>query len=189
MVKFNYKGFTIIELMATLTITTSIFLGLTYIFIQSSEFYKRQFIFQDVHNYANNSLDIILDDIKTATNTALSQDNGYCQIITNTVDDDDNPIINTYFVDQELGIMLNDMDEPILNFYNGADQNYSLTIESFECNIINDSGISPDLSSSIFDFNLTLLYHYNLKVENAIKLLSYSRRLFSSTDFIIAKQN
>ena len=85
--------------------------------------------------------------------------------------------------------MLNDMDKPILNFYNGADQNYSLTIDSFECNNIDDSGISPDLTSSIFDFNLTLLYHYNLKIENAIKFLSYSRRLFSSTDFIIAKQN
>ena len=58
MVKLNYEGFTLIELMATLTITTSIFLGLTYIFIQSSEFYKRQFILQNVHGYANNSLDL-----------------------------------------------------------------------------------------------------------------------------------
>ena len=60
MFNLNLKGFTLIELMATMTISTSIFLGLTYIFIQSSEFYKRQFIFQDVHEYANNSLDIIL---------------------------------------------------------------------------------------------------------------------------------
>lgn len=187
--KIKFTGFTIIELMATMTITTSIFLGMSYIFIQSSEFYNRQFVFEDINRYANNALDIILDDIKTGSQTTLGNNNGFCQITINTVDDFGTPLINIYFVDEEKGILLNDLDKPLLNFYNGTDQNYLLTIDSFDCNIINDTGISPDLRNSIFEFNLTLKYQYNLREEGKIKLLSYSRRLFSSTDLILAKLN
>lgn len=188
--KCYLNGFTIIELMATITITTSIFLGMSYIFIESGKFYKRQFVFEDINRYANNALDIILDDIKTSTSTLLfGQNNGDCLIVTNTVDEDNNPILHTYFVDEEKGIMLNNLDEPILKFYPGTDQNYALTIASFDCNIINDPGLSTELSGSIYDFELILKYQYNLREEEKDKFLSYTRRLFSSTDFIISKQN
>jgi len=96
----TYTAFTLIETVTTLMLSGIIFLGLFYVFTVLNDKFEKEFITGELSDYCNYALDDISKSIRVANNIRFDSH------VISTLDENDN-VIDNYYLDQISGIMKN----------------------------------------------------------------------------------
>ena len=76
MINNSFKGFTLIEMAATLTIASALSLGLFYIFLNANKAVSNDEVIYDIKSYSTSALDIISDKIRNSEQISINTISG-----------------------------------------------------------------------------------------------------------------
>ena len=112
----SHPGFTLIEMVTTLIIASSIFIGLMNITANVTKNIERDALFEDIKHYSTNVMDMITSDVKDADSVNIKSLFGSWQIDIYNKSVENNSVIwnyESYRENNQYGMTYN--DEPILS--------------------------------------------------------------------------
>tara|TARA_B100000519_G_scaffold180111_1_gene171429 strand:+ start:826 stop:1383 length:558 start_codon:yes stop_codon:yes gene_type:complete len=76
MINNSFKGFTLIEMAATLTIASAFSIGLFYVFLNANKAVSNDEVVYDIKSYSTSALDIISDKIRNSSQISINTISG-----------------------------------------------------------------------------------------------------------------
>ena len=76
MINNSFKGFTLIEMAATLTIASAFSIGLFYVFLNANKAVSNDEVVYDIKAYSTSALDIISDKIRNSSQISINTISG-----------------------------------------------------------------------------------------------------------------
>ena len=156
------QGFTLPEVVASMTIMSIVLMSLLYITGEASYFFNREIMREEVQHYANTILDEIADQMSTAPeiNVNFSHNSRKISCVFDTVS-------YVYTGDKYRGIMKDGDPLDILRFNKSRALTFRLELMEFDCNSAFDVSepATEDLRDSFLDIELVIdaLYTKNDK--------------------------
>ena len=164
--KSTYQGFTLVEIMAAIIISLSVFWGIMNLYVDIVKNQVKDQTMADIRFNLSSAMDMISRDVRNADSISISTTTYSKKIDLYNFDrNGDIEELHSYSAKNDLGILYN--DEPIIipgrHLFNN-DGSYEITIEDFDCklalNVYNTS--KRNLRDNFFDltveFKVCLLY-------------------------------
>ena len=190
------SGFTLIEMIITLIISSSLFLGMMNITAHITKNIERDSIYEDVKHYSTQVMSLISEDIKDADSIKVNSFFGKWEILILNKKVTENGIEwdqKIYRENTEYGMLFN--DRPILSSGFGIFNNekYDITLEfipkcsertSYEVLNFSDTA-KNNLRTSYFE----LSFNYSIKLKSnqdqrIIKTIKFNDRIFAQNIFL-----
>ena len=190
------SGFTLIEMVTTLIIASSLFLGMMNITAHITKNIERDALYEDIKHYSTHILDLISTDIKDADSINIRSLFGNWQIdIFNKSIEDNNVVWNsdTYRENNQYGMTYN--DQPILSSGFGLFDNEKYDIDfnfTPKCSgrspyqVLGSSDTAdPGLRTNYFEINFDISIQLNSNDDPRIfKTMNFTDRVFAQNIYI-----
>ncbi|MBC8213516.1 MAG: prepilin-type N-terminal cleavage/methylation domain-containing protein [Candidatus Marinimicrobia bacterium] len=164
----QFKGMTLVEGLIAIAISSTVMLGMGYIFSEVSRNFEQEFNRERIIHYGNVALDEITEQLKYTNDITLSTEDNFRRITLKK--NDTNVIISA---NNNEGILID--DKPILRFSFEQEKENSMTLLDFWCDHIspgvgNHSSGFMELIQSIFKIEISIQNNedgriYNFKKE------------------------
>ena len=185
MIKNNFDGYTLVEMITTLVIASAFSVGLYFIFISSTNNINREEVLFDIKNYTTNSLEIISEKIRSADQIEINSILGSTMItITNTISSEQEEQFVYSVIDNMIYENSQAMKIPgyqwLLNDQEMYD--FTLTMNCLTENLTFSESIDEGLRESTYD--LTINVNIESKIDEDYET-SYkaSNRIFAINKF------
>jgi len=174
------QGFTLPEVVASMTIMSIVLMSLLYITGEASYFFNREIMREEVQHYANTILDEIADQMSTAPeiNVNFSHNSRKISCVFDTVS-------YVYTGDKYRGIMKDGDPLDILRFNKSRTLPFKLELMEFDCTSAFDIAetFDPKLRQSIYNIELVIDALYNKNDIELRQRFEFSRRVFARSKF------
>ena len=183
MIKNKLKGFTLIEMITTLTIASAFSLGLYFVFLSANKSVSNEEVVYDVKSYTTAALDIISGKIRNADQIGINSQFGGGTIITTTNKKNEGDEVFQYSVLNNI-VYENGLPMKLFGYRQLETQNLydiTLTLTCIE-NADVDNTYNQDVEDNIYDLNITVNIesktNSNYKVEH-----TSTNRIFTINKF------
>ena len=200
--KWNFKskkykrsfqlGFTLVEVMAAITISLSVFWGIMNLYVDIVKNQVKDQTMADIRFNLSSAMDMISRDVRNADSISISTTTYSKKIDLYNFDrNGDIEELHSYSAKNDLGILYN--DEPIIipgrHLFNN-EGSYEITIEDFDCklalNVYNTS--KRNLRDNFFD--LTVEFKVKSNSDNDYeKIFTFEQQIFALNQFSITKSD
>ena len=187
---FNLKGFTLIEVMAAITISLAVFWGIMNLYMDVVKNQVKDQIMADIRFNLSTAMDMIAQDVKNADSISISTNTYSKQIDVYTFDQSGNlEESHSYSAKNDLGILYDGNPMPIPGKYLFKDDGpYEITIEDFDCKLaLNTFNTSKkNLRDNFFD--IIVAFKVKSKSDRDYeKLFTFEQQIFSLNQFSITQ--
>ena len=186
------QGFTLVEVMAAITISLSVFWGIMNLYVDIVKNQVKDQTMADIRFNLSSAMDMISRDVRNADSISISTTTYSKKIDLYNFDrNGDIEELHSYSAKNDLGILYN--DEPIIipgrHLYNNEGP-YEITIEDFDCklalNVYNTS--KRNLRDNFFD--LTVEFKVKSNSDNDFeKIFTFEQQIFALNQFSITKSD
>ena len=186
------QGFTLVEVMAAITISLSVFWGIMNLYVDIVKNQVKDQTMADIRFNLSSAMDMISRDVRNADSISISTTTYSKKIDLYNFDrNGDVDELHSYSAKNDLGILYN--DEPIIipgrHLYNNEGP-YEITIEDFDCklalNVYNTS--KRNLRDNFFD--LTVEFKVKSNSDNDFeKIFTFEQQIFALNQFSITKSD
>ena len=186
------QGFTLIEVMAAITISLSVFWGIMNLYVDIVKNQVKDQTMADIRFNLSSAMDMISRDVRNADSISISTTTYSKKIDLYNFDrNGDIEELHSYSAKNDLGILYN--DEPIIipgrHLFNNEGP-YEITIEDFDCklalNVYNTS--KRNLRDNFFD--LTVEFKVKSNSDNDYeKIFTFEQQIFALNQFSITKSD
>ena len=186
------QGFTLVEVMAAITISLSVFWGIMNLYVDIVKNQVKDQTMADIRFNLSSAMDMISRDVRNADSISISTTTYSKKIDLYNFDrNGDVEELHSYSAKNDLGILYN--DEPIIipgrHLYNNEGP-YEITIEDFDCklalNVYNTS--KRNLRDNFFD--LTVEFKVKSNSDNDFeKIFTFEQQIFALNQFSITKSD
>ena len=184
------KGFTLIEVMAAITISLAVFWGIMSLYMDVVKNQVKDQIMADIRFNLSTAMDMIAQDVKNADSINVSTNTYSKQIDVYTFDQSGNLAeSHSYSAKNDMGILYDEKPMPIPGKYLFKDDGpYEITIEDFDCKLaLNTFNTSKkNLRDNFFD--LIVAFKVKSKSDRDYeKLFTFEQQIFSLNQFSITQ--
>ena len=186
------QGFTLVEVMAAITISLSVFWGIMNLYVDIVKNQVKDQTMADIRFNLSSAMDMISRDVRNADSISISTTTYSKKIDLYNFDrNGDIEELHSYSAKNDLGILYN--DEPIIipgrHLFNNEGP-YEITIEDFDCklalNVYNTS--KRNLRDNFFD--LTVEFKVKSNSDNDYeKIFTFEQQIFALNQFSITKSD
>ena len=186
------QGFTLVEVMATIIISLSVFWGIMNLYVDIVKNQVKDQTMADIRFNLSSAMDMISRDVRNADSISISTTTYSKKIDLYNFDrNGDIEELHSYSAKNDLGILYN--DEPIIipgrHLFNN-EGSYEITIEDFDCklalNVYNTS--KRNLRDNFFD--LTVEFKVKSNSDNDFeKIYTFEQQIFALNQFSITKSD
>ena len=186
------QGFTLVEVMATIIISLSVFWGIMNLYVDIVKNQVKDQTMADIRFNLSSAMDMISRDVRNADSISISTTTYSKKIDLYNFDrNGDIEELHSYSAKNDLGILYN--DEPIIipgrHLFNN-EGSYEITIEDFDCklalNVYNTS--KRNLRDNFFD--LTVEFKVKSNSDNDFeKIYTFEQKIFALNQFSITKSD
>ena len=186
------QGFTLVEVMATIIISLSVFWGIMNLYVDIVKNQVKDQTMADIRFNLSSAMDMISRDVRNADSISISTTTYSKKIDLYNFDrNGDVEELHSYSAKNDLGILYN--DEPIIipgrHLYNNEGP-YEITIEDFDCklalNVYNTS--KRNLRDNFFD--LIVEFKVKSNSDNDFeKIFTFEQQIFALNQFSITKSD
>ena len=186
------QGFTLVEVMATIIISLSVFWGIMNLYVDIVKNQVKDQTMADIRFNLSSAMDMISRDVRNADSISISTTTYSKKIDLYNFDrNGDIEELHSYSAKNDLGILYN--DEPIImpgrHLFNNEGP-YEITIEDFDCklalNVYNTS--KRNLRDNFFD--LTVEFKVKSNSDNDYeKIFKFEKQIFALNQFSITKSD
>ena len=186
------QGFTLVEVMAAITISLSVFWGIMNLYVDIVKNQVKDQTMADIRFNLSSAMDMISRDVRNADSISISTTTYSKKIDLYNFDrNGDVEELHSYSAKNDLGILYN--DEPIIipgrHLFNNEGP-YEITIEDFDCklalNVYNTS--KRNLRDNFFD--LTVEFKVKSNSDNDFeKIYTFEQQIFALNQFSITKSD
>ena len=186
------QGFTLVEVMATIIISLSVFWGIMNLYVDIVKNQVKDQTMADIRFNLSSAMDMISRDVRNADSISISTTTYSKKIDLYNFDrNGDIEELHSYSAKNDLGILYN--DEPIIipgrHLFNNEGP-YEITIEDFDCklalNVYNTS--KRNLRDNFFD--LTVEFKVKSNSDNDFeKIYTFEQQIFALNQFSITKSD
>ena len=186
------QGFTLVEVMAAITISLSVFWGIMNLYVDIVKNQVKDQTMADIRFNLSSAMDMISRDVRNADSISISTTTYSKKIDLYNFDrNGDIEELHSYSAKNDLGILYN--DEPIIipgrHLFNNEGP-YEITIEDFDCklalNVYNTS--KRNLRDNFFD--LTVEFKLKSNSDNDYeKIFTFEQQIFALNQFSITKSD
>ena len=193
--KYNIRtqqGFTLVEVMAAITISLSVFWGIMNLYVDIVKNQVKDQTMADIRFNLSSAMDMISRDVRNADSISISTTTYSKKIDLYNFDrNGDVEELHSYSAKNDLGILYN--DEPIIipgrHLFNNEGP-YEITIEDFDCklalNVYNTS--KRNLRDNFFD--LTVEFKVKSNSDNDYeKIFKFEKQIFALNQFSLTKSD
>ena len=187
---FDFNGFTLVELLASIIISLAVFWGMMSLFMDVTKNQVKDQLMADIRFNLSMAMDRIADDMKNADSINISTSTHSKKIELYTFNQFGNLIeSHSYSAKNDLGILYD--NEPIAlpgKYLFKDDGPYEITIEDFDCKLaLNPFNTSKrNLRDNFFD--LIVAFKVKSKADSDYeKLFTFEQQIFSLNQFSITK--
>ena len=193
--KYNIRtqqGFTLIEVLAAITISLSVFWGIMNLYVDIVKNQVKDQTMADIRFNLSSAMDMISRDVRNADSISISTTTYSKKIDLYNFDrNGDVEELHSYSAKNDLGILYN--DEPIIipgrHLFNNEGP-YEITIEDFDCklalNVYNTS--KRNLRDNFFD--LTVEFKVKSNSDNDYeKIFKFEKQIFALNQFSLTKSD
>ena len=190
--KYTQSGFTLVELMAAIIISLSVFWGIMNLYLDIVKNQVKDQTMADIRFNLSSAMDMISSDVRNADSISISTTTYSKKIDLYNFDrNGDVEELHSYSAKNDLGILYN--DEPIIipgrHLFNDEGP-YEITIEDFDCklalNVYNTS--KRNLRDNFFD--LTVEFKVKSNSDNDFeKIYTFEQQIFALNQFSITKSD
>ena len=198
MIKLNNKnkdldGFTLIEMLITLILSSSITIGMMYIYLTITLFMEKDFLEEDIQHYVSHIYELIAEDIFDADSIRIENILGKNRLVILNADHQDiiysyddnamlidggatdfsNPEVDNVFLANNYNIFNNEKYEIKFQFI----PNDNVLTNS-------DTGVTM-LRNNVYDIEIQVEIINKSKSSNYNKTLNYKRKFFAQNNFIV----
>ena len=190
--KNTQSGFTLVELMAAIIISLSVFWGIMNLYVDIVKNQVKDQTMADIRFNLSSAMDMISSDVRNADSISISTTTYSKKIDLYNFDrNGDVEELHSYSAKNDLGILYN--DEPIIlpgRHLFDSEGPYEITIEDFDCklalNIYNTS--KRNLRDNFFD----LIVEFKVKSNSDNdyeKIFTFEKQVFALNQFSITKSD
>jgi len=187
---FDFNGFTLVELLASIIISLAVFWGMMSLFMDVTKNQVKDQLMADIRFNLSMAMDRIADDMKNADSINISTSTHSKKIELYTFNQFGNLIeSHSYSAKNDLGILYD--NEPIAlpgKYLFKDDGPYEVTIEDFDCKLaLNPFNTSKrNLRDNFFD--LIVAFKVKSRADSDYeKLFIFEQQIFSLNQFSITK--
>tara|TARA_Y100000994_G_C15659763_1_gene428971 strand:+ start:713 stop:1351 length:639 start_codon:yes stop_codon:yes gene_type:complete len=190
--KNTHQGFTLVEIMAAIIISLSVFWGIMNLYVDIVKNQVKDQTMADIRFNLSSAMDMISRDVRNADSISISTTTYSKKIDLYNFDrNGDVEELHSYSAKNDLGILYN--DEPIIipgrHLYNNEGP-YEITIEDFDCklalNVYNTS--KRNLRDNFFD--LIVEFKVKSNSDNDFeKIFTFEQQVFALNQFSITKSD
>ena len=190
--KNTHQGFTLVEIMAAIIISLSVFWGIMNLYVDIVKNQVKDQTMADIRFNLSSAMDMISRDVRNADSISISTTTYSKKIDLYNFDrNGDIEELHSYSAKNDLGILYN--DEPIMipgrHLFNN-EGSYEITIEDFDCklalNVYNTS--KRNLRDNFFD--LTVEFKVKSNSDNDFeKIYTFEQQIFALNQFSITKSD
>ena len=190
--KNTHQGFTLVEIMAAIIISLSVFWGIMNLYVDIVKNQVKDQTMADIRFNLSSAMDMISRDVRNADSISISTTTYSKKIDLYNFDrNGDVEELHSYSAKNDLGILYN--DEPIIipgrHLYNNEGP-YEITIEDFDCklalNVYNTS--KRNLRDNFFD--LIVEFKVKSNSDNDFeKIFTFEQQIFALNQFSITKSD
>ena len=190
--KNTHQGFTLVEIMAAIIISLSVFWGIMNLYVDIVKNQVKDQTMADIRFNLSSAMDMISRDVRNADSISISTTTYSKKIDLYNFDrNGDIEELHSYSAKNDLGILYN--DEPIIipgrHLFNNEGP-YEITIEDFDCklalNVYNTS--KRNLRDNFFD--LTVEFKVKSNSDNDFeKIFTFEQQIFALNQFSITKSD
>ena len=186
----NLKGFTLVEVMAAITISLAVFWGIMNLYMDVVKNQVKDQMMADIRFNLSTAMDMIAQDVKNADSINISTTTYSKRIDVYTFDQSGDLIeSHSYSAKNDLGILYDEEPMAIPGKYLFKDDGpYEITIEDFDCklalNAFNTS--KKNLRDNFFD--LIVAFKIKSKSDRDYeKLFTFEQQIFALNQFSITQ--
>ena len=194
--KFS-QGFSLIEMMITLMLSSSITVGMMYIYLSITLFIEKDLMEEDVQHYVSHIYELISEDIFDADSIRIENILGNNRLV--ILNTDHQNII--YSFDDESIIITGDATE-ISNPENDnvfiasdydlfENKKYDVTFDFIPSDNVltnSDTGVTM-LRNNVYEVEIQVEVEGNSDFNNYNRIFNYKRRFFAQNNFILHRNN
>ena len=190
--KNTHQGFTLVEIMAAIIISLSVFWGIMNLYVDIVKNQVKDQTMADIRFNLSSAMDMISRDVRNADSISISTTTYSKKIDLYNFDrNGDIEELHSYSAKNDLGILYN--DEPIIipgrHLFNNEGP-YEITIEDFDCklalNVYNTS--KRNLRDNFFD--LIVEFKVKSNSDNDFeKIFTFEQQIFALNQFSITKSD
>ena len=186
------QGFTLVEVMAAITISLSVFWGIMNLYVDIVKNQVKDQTMADIRFNLSSAMDMISRDVRNADSISISTTTYSKKIDLYNFDrNGDIEELHSYSAKNDLGILYN--DEPIIipgrHLFNNEGP-YEITIEDFDCklalNVYNTS--KRNLRDNFFDLSVEFKVKSNSDNDYE-KIFTFEQQIFALNQFSITKSD
>ena len=184
----NLKGFTLVEVMAAITISLAVFWGIMNLYMDVVKNQVKDQMMADIRFNLSTAMDMIAQDVKNADSISISTTTYSKRIDVYTFDQSGDLIeSHSYSAKNDLGILYDEEPMAIPGKYLFKDDGpYEITIEDFDCKLaLNPFNTSKkNLRDNFFD--LIVAFKVKSKSDRDYeKLFTFEQQIFALNQFSI----
>ena len=185
MIKGNLEGFTLIEMVTTLTIASALSLGLFFISLSANKSLTNDEVIYDVRSYSTTVLDIISEKIRNAEQVEINTQFGGGTTITTTIENEQfrYSIVNNMIYENSLPLK-------VFGYKQLEDQDlYDISI-ILNCSIMTEGGnaTATEIKNNIYDLDITFSIESKINTNYQVEHTS-SNRIFAINKFAQTASN
>ena len=188
----KYSGFTLVEVMAAIIISLSVFWGTMSLYVDVVKNQVKDQTMADIRFNLSTAMDMIARDVKNADSISISTSTYSNRIDLFSFDNNGDLLeSHSYSAKDDLGILYNDEPMAIPGKYLFKDDGpYEITIDDFDCKLsLNAYNTSKqNLRNNFFDLIVAFKVKSNSD-QDYERLFTFEQQIFALNQFSITKSN